>query len=194
MIARRASVSAQFLKLCPQCDEIDGNGAGSRRRASCASWLRLDLDDHHEEAMRAESRCSTATAETASGARWTTARACWVGALTGIAAHADASEVGVGHIVVTSGRRWFLCCNLAGGRLGEPAKGYGEQGLPDILWRTCPQRSCPRNNTWHRPKLSTAVRDRSVRTQCTSLSHGGARAPEKKRIPLSEDKTASTVR
>jgi hypothetical protein len=27
----------------------------------------------HEEAMRAESRCSTATAETASGARWTTA-------------------------------------------------------------------------------------------------------------------------
>jgi hypothetical protein len=116
-----------------------------------------------------------------------------VGALTGIAAHADASEVGVGHIVVTSGRRWFLCCNLAGGRLGEPAKGYGEQGLPDILWRTCPQRSCPRNNTWHRPKLSTALRDRSVRTQCTSLSHGGARAPEKKRIPLSEDKTASTI-
>ena len=146
--------------------------------------FRLDLDDHHEEAMRAESRCSTATAETASGARWTTARASWVGALTGIAAHADASEVGVGHIVVTSGRRWFLCCNLAGGRLGEPAKGYGEQGLPDILWRTCPQRSCPRNNTWHRPKLSTALRDRSVRTQCTSLSHGGARAPEKKRIWL----------
>ena len=115
-----------------------------------------------------------------------------VGALTGIAAHADASEVGVGHIVVTSGRRWFLCCNLAGGRLGKPAKDYDEQGLPDILWRACPQRRCPRNNTWHRPKLSTGVRDRSVRTQCTSLSHGGARAPEKKRIPLSEDKTAST--
>ena len=115
--------------------------------------------------------------------------------MTGIAAHADASEVGMGHIVVTSGRRWFLCCNLAGGRLGEPAKGYGEQGLPDILWRTCPQRSCPRNNTWHRPKLSTAVRDRSVRTQCTSLSHGGARAPEKMYRPLSEDmrKTASTI-
>ena len=56
-----------------------------------------------------------------------------VGALTGIAAHADASEVGVGHIVVTSGRRWFLCCNLAGGRLGKPAKDYDEQGLPDIL-------------------------------------------------------------
>ena len=134
-----------------------------------------------------------ATAETASGRPRTTALASWIGALTGIAAHADASEVGVGHIVVTSGRRWFLCCNLAGGRLGEPAKGYGEQGLPDILWRTCPQRSCPRNNTWHRPKLSTALRDRSVRTQCTSLSHGGARAPEKKRRPLSEDKTASTV-
>ena len=57
----------------------------------------------------------------------------WVGPLTGIAAHADASEVGVGHIVVTSGRRWFLCCNLAGGRLGKPAKDYDEQGLPDIL-------------------------------------------------------------
>ena len=53
--------------------------------------------------------------------------------MTGIAAHADASEVGVGHIVVTSGRRWFLCCNLAGGRLGKPAKDYDEQGLPDIL-------------------------------------------------------------
>ena len=116
-----------------------------------------------------------------------------VGALTGIAAHADASEVGVGHIVVTSGRRWFLCCNLAGGRLGKPAKDYDEQGLPDILWRACPQRRCPRNNTWHRPKLSTAVRDRSVRTQCTSLSHGGARAPEKTLRPLSEDKTASTI-
>ena len=134
-----------------------------------------------------------ATAETASGRPRTTARICWVGPLTGIAAHADASEVGVGHIVVTSGRRWFLCCNLAGGRLGKPAKDYDEQGLPDILWRACPQRRCPRNNTWHRPKLSTALRDRSVRTQCTSLSHGGARAPEKTLRPLSEDKTASTV-
>ena len=102
----------------------------------------------------------------------------WVGALTGIAARADGSEVGGRHIVVTSGRRWFLHCNLAGGRLGEPAKDYDKQGLPDILWRTCPQRRCPRNNTWHRPKLSDGVRDRSVRTQCTSLSHGGARAPE----------------
>ncbi len=27
----------------------------------------------------------------------------------------------VGAIVVTGGRRWFLRCNLAGGRLGEPA-------------------------------------------------------------------------
>ena len=56
------------------------------------------------------------------------------------------------------------------------------------------ERRCPRNNTWHRPKLSATLRDRSVRTQCTSLSHGGARAPEEMLRPLSEDKTASTIR
>ena len=34
---------------------------------------------------------------------------------------------------MTSGRRWFLHCNLAGGRLGEPAQGYGEQGRQAAL-------------------------------------------------------------
>ena len=155
--------------------------------------FRLDLDDHHEEAMRGESNWTSGGGGDGEWAPEDDGADIWVGALTGIAAHADASEVGVGHIVVTSGRRWFLCCNLAGGRLGKPAKDYDEQGLPDILWRACPQRRCPRNNTWHRPKLFDRLRDRSVRTQCTSLSHGGARAPEKMYRPLSEDKTASTV-
>jgi hypothetical protein len=41
---------------------------------------------------------------------------------------------------------------------------------------------------------SPRVRDSSVRTQCTSFSHGRARAPEEMYRPLSKDKTASTVR
>ena len=72
----------------------------------------------------------------------------------------------------------------AGLRRAREASGAVERWL---------EHRCPRNNTWHRPKLSTGVRDRSMRTQCTSLSHGGARAPEEMYRPLSEDKTASTI-
>ena len=72
----------------------------------------------------------------------------------------------------------------AGLRRAREASGAVERWL---------EHRCPRNNTWHRPKLSTGVRDRSVRTQCTSLSHGGARAPEEMWVQLSEDKTASTI-
>ena len=185
--------SAQFCQSVRHVIDIEGNVAALGGARHARAGFRALRDEHHEEAMRAESRCPTATAETASVRPKRSKEMRRVGTFSGIWTRADASEVGVGHIVVTSGRRWFLCCNLAGGRLGEPAKGYGEQGLPDILWRTCPQRSCPRNNTWHRPKLSTGLRDRSVRTQCTSLSHGGARAPEEMWVQLSEDKTASTI-
>ena len=61
-----------------------------------------------------------------------------LGALSGIWTRADGSEVGLGRTVVTRGRRWFLWCNLAYCALGKPAQDYGEQGLPDILWKTCP--------------------------------------------------------
>ena len=94
---------------------------------------------------------------------------------------------------MTSGLRWFLRCNFfvlrareagAGLRRAREASGAVERWL---------EHRCPRNNTWHRPKLFDRLRDRSVRTQCTSLSHGGARAPEEMWVQLSEDKTASTI-
>ena len=178
---------------CAHVIDIEGNVAALGGARHARAGFRALRDEHHEEAMRAESRCPTATAETASVRPKRSKRCGELGALSFIAARADRSEAGGGRIVVTRGRRWFLCCNLAYCALGKPAQDYGEQGLPDILWKTCPQPRCPRNNTWHRPKLSAAVRDRSVRTQCTSLSHGGARAPEEMWVQLSEDKTASTI-
>ena len=83
--------------------------------------------------MRAESRCPTATAETAS-VRPKRSKECGeLGALSGIWTRADGSEVGVGRTVVTRGRWWFLWCNLAYCALGEPAQGYGEQGRQAAL-------------------------------------------------------------
>ena len=136
-------------------------------------------DEHHEEAMRAESRCSTATAETASVRPKRSKEMRRVGALSGIAARADRSEAGWGRIVVTRGRRWFLWCNLAYCALGKPAQDYCEQGRQGMLWKAnCSTGAQEIIHGIDQIKLSTGLRDRSVPTQCTSLSHGGARAPE----------------
>jgi hypothetical protein len=185
--------SAQFCQSVRHVIDIEGNVAALGGARHARAGFRALRDEHHEEAMRAESRCPTATAETASVRPKRSKEMRRVGTFSGIWTRADVSEIGGGRIVVTRGRRWFLWCNLAYCALGKPAKDYGEQGRqrPAVEGRL--QHRCPRSNTWHRPKLFDRVRDRSVRTQCTSLSHGGARAPEKKRIPLSEDKTASTV-
>jgi len=192
-LTTRRSYTAVAIRFCASHSLGQRRRVGARRHASCASWLRLDLDDHHEEAMRAESRCSTATAETASVRPKRSKEMRRVGALSGIAAHADGSEVGGGHIVVTRGRRWFLRCNSFVLRAREAGAGLRRAREARRAVEGQLQHRCPRNNTWHRPKLSTGVRDRSVRTQCTSLSHGGARAPEIMLRPLSEDKTASTI-
>ena len=58
--------------------------------------FRLDLDDHHEEAMRGESNWTSGDGGDGEWAPEDDGADIWVGALTGIAAHADASEVGVG--------------------------------------------------------------------------------------------------
>ena len=57
-------------------NDIGGNDAAARRLAASTSWIRADRDEHHEEAMHAESNCPAATAETAKVRPRTTAPAC----------------------------------------------------------------------------------------------------------------------